>query len=186
MSPGAAVVVLWVGWALSWAIAAVWSNPTERRPGAKSQLLYRALMVIGGGLMATWHQGLLRCWSLAPTSAWASVFFIAIGLVFAWWARIYLGRLWSGNITLKVGHRVVDTGPYGLVRHPIYTGLLLALLATAVFRGTVLSLGGFALLLLGIWVKARQEERWLTEHLGQDAYSKYRQRVPMLVPFWPR
>ena len=56
------------------------------------------------------------------------------GILFAWWVRIHLGRLWSGAITRKEGHRVVDSGPYGLVRHPIYTGLLAATFTTAAPR----------------------------------------------------
>jgi protein-S-isoprenylcysteine O-methyltransferase Ste14 len=80
----------------------------------------------------------------------------------------------------------VDSGPYALVRHPIYTGLLLALLATAAAKGTIFGVAGFLILLIGFWSKARLEERWLTAELGEDAYGSYRRRVPMLVPFGPR
>ena len=59
------------------------------------------------------------------------------GIAFTWWARIHLGRFWSNAITRKEGHRVIDTGPYGLVRHPIYTGLIGGMLATGVAVGTV-------------------------------------------------
>jgi protein-S-isoprenylcysteine O-methyltransferase Ste14 len=68
----------------------------------------------------------------------------------------------------------VDTGPYAIVRHPIYTGLLLALLATAIAEATVSAMAGFGLLVLGLWIKARIEERWLSEELGEDAYGDYR------------
>jgi protein-S-isoprenylcysteine O-methyltransferase Ste14 len=95
-----------------------------------------------------------------------------------------LGTLWSGRVTRKAGHHVIDTGPYGLVRHPIYTGLLLAVIATALLKPDGLSLAGVALLVLGFVVKARLEERFLSEELGPD-YAAYRHRVPMLVPFWP-
>lgn len=106
-------------------------------------------------------------------------------IVFAWWARIHLGRLWSGTITLKQDHRIIDTGPYGLVRHPIYTGLLLSILATAAAQATVTGLLGAAGIFLGLWMKARAEERLLTAELGAEAYGGYRRRVPMLVPFLP-
>jgi len=94
-------------------------------------------------------------------------------------------RGWS-QLTRKADHRVVDSGPYAVVRHPIYSGLLLSLLATAAVKGTLLGLGGFALLLLGIWMKARLEERWLIQELGEGAYVDYRKRVPMLLPFGPK
>jgi protein-S-isoprenylcysteine O-methyltransferase Ste14 len=127
----------------------------------------------------------LRLWHIGWTGAWVCVALIAIGLGFTWWARIYLGRLWSGRVTRKAEHRVVDTGPYALVRHPIYTGLLLAALATAAAKGTVLGIAGFAMLLLGLTLKARLEERWLAGELEGGAYADYRRRVPMLVPGWP-
>ena len=78
-----------------------------------------------------------------------------------------------------------DTGPYGFVRHPIYTGLIIALLATAVTEATPVALSGAVLIALGLWVKARAEERFLLSELGQEAYESYRRRVPMLVPFLP-
>lgn len=76
-----------------------------------------------------------------------------------------------------------DSGPYAIVRHPIYSGLLLSLLATAAAKGTVLGIVGFAFLLVGTGLKARMEERWLAQQLGADAYGDYRRRVPMLLPF---
>ena len=78
----------------------------------------------------------------------------AVGFLFAWWARIYLGRLWSGSITRKEGHKVVDTGPYAIVRHPIYTGIYIAAIASAVAIGTLHAILGAMLLIVGYWVKA--------------------------------
>lgn len=109
---------------------------------------------------------------------------IAVGLAFAWWARLHLGRLWSGTVTAKAEHHVVDTGPYRLVRHPIYTGLLLAILATMVAKGTVWGIAGAVLVIVGTVIKAKLEERFLRGELG-SAYDDYARRVPMLVPFAP-
>lgn len=83
-------------------------------------------------------------------------------------------------------HRTVDTGPYGIVRHPIYTGILIAAFATAAAKGTVMGIAGALVMTLGLWMKARLEEAWLRSELGADAYDAYRQRVPMLLPFGPR
>ena len=113
------------------------------------------------------------------------LFGIAVaGLAFAWWARIHLGTLWSGRVTRKAGHRVVDTGPYGIVRHPIYTGLIAAMLATALLRPGPFGIAGIALIALSFVIKYRLEERFLMEELGPE-YAAYRKRVPALVPFWP-
>ena len=97
---------------------------------------------------------------------------------------MHLGRLWSGTVTAKAGHHVVDTGPYGLVRHPIYTGLLLAILATMAAKGTLWGIAGAVLLTIGIVMKARLEESFLRGELG-SAYDDYAKRVPMLMPFAP-
>ena len=102
---------------------------------------------------------------------------------FTWWARIHLGRFWSNAITRKEDHNIVDSGPYRLVRHPIYTGLIVAILATGAAVATAESLLGALLISFGEWQKARMEERFLTTELGSEAYEAYRRRVPMIVPF---
>ena len=106
-----------------------------------------------------------------------------LGVSFTWWARIHLGRFWSNAITHKEDHRVVDTGPYGLVRHPIYTGLILGILATGAAVATWSALLGALLISFGEWQKARMEEGFLTAELGAEAYGPYCRRVPMIVPF---
>jgi protein-S-isoprenylcysteine O-methyltransferase Ste14 len=110
----------------------------------------------------------------------------AAGCLFTWWARIHLGRFWSNAITRKEGHHVIDTGPYGLVRHPIYTGLIGAMIATGFAIGTTSALLGAALIAYGLCQKARMEESFLSTELGADAYGSYCRRVPMLVPFLPQ
>ena len=188
MRPGAAISLLFLGWAISWVIAARWSDRTESTAGIATELRHRIPTLIGAVLMfipAHGYEGRLRLWHIGWTGAWVCVGLVALGIAFAWWARLYLGRLWSASITRKSEHRVVDTGPYALVRHPIYSGLLLSLAATAAAKGTLLGIAGFVFLLIGIWLKARSEERWLSSQLGADAYAAYARRVPMLLPFAP-
>jgi protein-S-isoprenylcysteine O-methyltransferase Ste14 len=105
------------------------------------------------------------------------------GFAFSWWARIVLGRLWSSSVTRKTDHRIVTTGPYRVVRHPIYSGIIVAVLATAGIRGTAAGCLGAALIVLGLFVKARVEEGFLRRELGEQQYIDYARRVPMLVPF---
>lgn len=188
MRPGRVFIALWVAWAISWLLAAWWSSRAEGRPPLGTEIRYRTPMLMGSLLLAIpahGYEGVLRLWHVGWTFAWCCVAVEAMGFAFAWWARVHLGKLWSGRVTRKADHEVIDTGPYAIVRHPIYTGLLLALLATAGIKGTLPGLAGFALLLLGIWMKARLEERWLTAELGADRYASYRKRVPMLLPFGP-
>lgn len=183
--PRAVFAIIWIGWIVSWMAAAFWSNRTERIALTGETLLYRVCIVAGFILMTPWASRRLlagRLWHVGYAGAYALAALTLAGILFAWWARIHIGRLWSGSITRKEGHRVVDTGPYALVRHPIYTGLILALLATAAAQATVNALAGAALLSFGFWLKARAEERFLTAELGAGAYGAYRRRVPMLVP----
>lgn len=189
MRPGIVIAVLWLGWMLSWMAAAWWSNRTERSLGLATEWRYRSVMLLGAAALfvpAHGYQGPLRLWHIGWAGAWICVLLVALGLAFCWWARLHLGRLWSGQITRKAEHRVVDSGPYGIVRHPIYTGILLAAFATMAAKGTIPGIAGAALLALGLWWKARLEERWLSQELGEGAYQDYRRRVPMLLPFGPK
>ncbi len=112
---------------------------------------------------------------------WGGVTLVALGFGFAAWARVHLGRFWSGAVTLKEGHAIVRTGPYALTRHPIYTGLLLAVAGTALVRGTLASFARLFLIVLGVIVKSRQEEQLLIAHFG-DAYRSYQDDVSALIP----
>jgi protein-S-isoprenylcysteine O-methyltransferase Ste14 len=187
MSPEIAIYTVWAVWAVSWWGAAFWTNKTVGRPEAGSQFFYRA-MTVGGAILlfginprdpdSRW-----QLWHSGPTFAWAMVGLAIAGMAFAWWARLHLGRLWSASVTKKTDHHVIDTGPYGLVRHPIYTGIIAASLAVVLLKGTSIALAGAALMTVGWYIKARLEERFLRQELGADAYDAYSRRVAMLVPF---
>lgn len=187
ISPESAVGFAWLAWAMSWFAAALWSDRAVKRPGFGREALYRAITLAGVGLLffgRSLPDAVL--WSAGAAAGWALVAVAVLGFLFCWWARLHLGRLWSGWVTKKADHRIVDTGPYGLVRHPIYTGLIAAAFATAAIKGTARALAGAALMTFGMWIKARLEERFLSGELGAEAYGAYRRRVPMLIPFGPR
>jgi len=148
-------------------------------------VLNRILTLVGIVLLFGFYRGLrdLPLWRGGPSLSWLMVGLAAMGLLFTWWARIHIGRLWSGTITRKAGHYIVDTGPYALVRHPIYSGLILAAIATGVQRGTLLAILGAALVAFSFFARARSEEQFLREQLGGENYDAYARRVPMLLPF---
>ncbi len=177
--------VFWIAWLVSWIVAAFWANRTEKRAMNAAVVVHRIAVLLGAVLMTPWAARRLHMhplWHVGYDGALVLALLTLAGLLFTWWARIHLGRLWSGSITRKEGHRVIDTGPYALVRHPIYTGMIFALFATAIAEATISTLVGAALIAFGLWLKARIEERFLTAELGADAYGAYRRRVPMLVP----
>ena len=183
-----AIGSIWVLWVISWIIVSRWSARTVKttRPGERA--LELALTLGGMGALissgASPEVGTMRepLYSVGPIPAWLLVALVACGFAFCWWARVHLGKMWSANITLKEDHRIIDTGPYALVRHPIYTGILLSGWATAAVHGNALGFLGAGLLTLGFYFKARREEQLLIAELGAP-YESYRQRVPMLVPF---
>jgi protein-S-isoprenylcysteine O-methyltransferase Ste14 len=104
------------------------------------------------------------------------------GLLFAVWGRVHLGRYWSGIITLKEGHKLVHSGPYQYVRHPIYTGLLSAVFGSALTASTVEAFIGFAIMLVSYIVKIHREEKVLSREFG-DEYLIFKKEVPALIPF---
>ena len=105
----------------------------------------------------------------------------AAGLLLTVWARIHLGRNWSGTVTIKEEHELVDDGPYRLVRHPIYTGLLVAFIGGALARNEWRGALAAVVVVIALWRKLRLEERWMTETFG-ETYRRYRDSVPALVP----
>jgi protein-S-isoprenylcysteine O-methyltransferase Ste14 len=188
MTPETATRGLWLVWWITWMAAAIWSDRSVKGPGTRHQLLYRALVVVGAALLFGMYRhparSELTLWRTPDPVAWLTVPITLLGLLFSWWARIHLGRLWSSNVARKADHHVVDTGPYRIVRHPIYTGIIVASIATAAMRGTLAAWLGVGLLTLGWYVKARLEEGFLREQLGAEEYGSYARRVPMLIPFF--
>jgi protein-S-isoprenylcysteine O-methyltransferase Ste14 len=177
---------LWLLWAVSWLIAA----PFAARAAKRSRWMMVPLTVVGLIAIFAWNQAgqlLTRpLWPVPELLGWIYAGAVLAGFGFAWWARLTLGRLWSGFITLKEGHHIVDQGPYALVRHPIYTGILLAIVATALATPSPLAFAMAAAILAVLVTKAWAEERFLSQELGEGAYGAYRARVPMLVPFLPK
>jgi protein-S-isoprenylcysteine O-methyltransferase Ste14 len=188
--PETACYLIWVIWFVSWWLAAAWSSSTASSVGVARQLPYRLISLAGFILLfgintPRRYDGPLRFWTLPTSADWGMAGLCLVGFAFAWWARLHLGKLWSAFVTRKADHHIIDTGPYGIVRHPIYTGIILAAFAVALLKGTVFSIAGAIIATLGFWIKARLEERFLREQLGAEAYDSYRRRVPMLIPFWP-
>ncbi|MFI4973945.1 MAG: methyltransferase family protein [Caulobacterales bacterium] len=191
LTPLHAIMGAWAAWVLSWFVASVWSRRTVARPGWIGAVAHYIPTVFGALLLFSRQSdydtstlGLMerRLWHVGAPLGWLLFALAVASFTFTWWARLWLGSLWSSTVTRKTGHRVVDTGPYRLVRHPIYTGLIAAGFFTALEIGTMLALIGAAVMSLGWWMKARVEERFLTQELGPD-YADYRRRTAMLVPF---
>jgi protein-S-isoprenylcysteine O-methyltransferase Ste14 len=183
---GAPIVAMWLCWAAYWALASRAVKATARRESMRSRLLHVLPLGVAALLLGTTlaRVGWLRLRFVEATRwpLWAGTALVAAGLLFTVWARVHLGRNWSAIVTLKRGHELVTSGPYAIVRHPIYSGLLLA------FAGSALACGEWrgvlALLIVAgaLRRKLQLEERWMGEQFGA-AYARYRERVPAIVPF---
>lgn len=185
MAPLDLLNLLWTIWMVAWLVAARWTAKTVVRQSVAARLTH-GLLVSAGALLLFGRTGTLGplvrpLFPPAPWTAWTGVALCAVGLGFAGWARVLIGRFWSGGVVLKADHALIRVGPYALTRHPIYSGLLLALTGTALVRDSLGGLLGLALLFAGAVVKLQQEERLLLEHFG-SAYEIYRAEVPALIP----
>ena len=180
------VLGLWAAWALYWFVSAMRVKTTVRREPPGSRFAYVALGMIGGLLIAwpTRPGGWLAesLWPRSATSYWIGLALLCAGLAFAVWARVVLGRNWSGSVTVKEQHELIRSGPYRYVRHPIYTGLIVALLGTAVTIAIARAFLGVAFIVGSFLSKMRTEERFMRETFPQE-YERYSAEVPALVPF---
>jgi protein-S-isoprenylcysteine O-methyltransferase Ste14 len=178
--------VMWLAWAGYWLVTAWAVKATARREPLGSRLLHILPLTVAIWLLWAEHvPGTVlsyRLLPLTPWTFWPGALATATGLLFAVWARVHIGRNWSGTVTIKEDHELIVSGPYALVRHPIYSGLLLAIIGSALARSETRGVLAVLIAWLALWRKYRIEERWMTERFGAR-YDAYRQRVPALVPF---
>jgi protein-S-isoprenylcysteine O-methyltransferase Ste14 len=180
------IQALWIAWLIYWIAAAYGTKKTRRSETLALGVSHWTPFWLGIVLLSLPRMGWMG-WLTVRIVPWSEpVFWIGVALVvagmgFAVWARLTLGRNWSGVVTLKDDHTLIRGGPYGMVRHPIYTGLLLAILGSAVTGGEWRYFIGLALIAASFLRKLTIEERWLAEQFPSD-YALYRKEVPALLP----
>jgi protein-S-isoprenylcysteine O-methyltransferase Ste14 len=161
-------------------------RPTRAEPALPRLFKYWLPILLAILLMwpSAWLQGTVlgrRFMPYAEGIELSGLLLVYAGILFACWARYILGSNWSSEVQLKQDHELIARGPYRYVRHPIYTGVLLALFGTTAMLGECCGLLGFAIMFLSFWRKLRLEETWLGEHFG-TAYADYMRRVKALIP----
>jgi protein-S-isoprenylcysteine O-methyltransferase Ste14 len=176
--------VIWSSFIAYWLVSAFWVRKTKVSEPPASRILRLLAVSSAIALFAFDRFGLLdkQLWPQNALTFWSGAAVTLAGVAFAVWARIHLGRLWSGAITLKDGHRLIRSGPYQIVRNPIYTGILTGLAGTAIALGKPRGLLALAILFAVYSWKIRLEERLLASEFG-DEYVRYCDEVPALVPF---
>jgi protein-S-isoprenylcysteine O-methyltransferase Ste14 len=176
----------WITFAVVWLVAAFARKRSVYREPVSQRLRYALVLAAGYLLLAKGYK-LSRPLNLRiiPASDAVAIFAAILcvaGLLFCFWARFTLGRNWSGTVTLKEGHELILTGPYRLVRHPIYTGLMTMIVATMILVGHVAGIIGALIVFAGFWMKASYEEAVMVQQFGEE-YVAYRRRVKGIVPY---
>jgi len=176
----------WLVFVVIWLIAAVSTKRTVYRESRTQRLRYWVLLVIAYVLLFYGRRLPyplnIRVLPQVALNAWAAAVLCVIGLAFAIWARVTLGRNWSGAVTLKEEHELVERGPYLFVRHPIYTGILTMFFATALAQGHLSGFVGTLLMFASFWIKLRDEEKLMLQQFP-ERYADYRRRAKCIIPF---
>ncbi|MGH8254689.1 MAG: methyltransferase family protein [Steroidobacteraceae bacterium] len=179
---------VWLAWVVGWWLFALNVKATVRRQAVFPRLVNMALLFSAFGLL--WARlvpvrGLME--RFLPGSQWQfwaalGAVLTVIGLLFTVWARVILGRNWSGMYpTVKADHELITAGPYGTVRHPIYSGMTLAMIGTALAIGQWRAVLAVALALVAVVHRMVVEERFMREQFGAS-YDAYAEHVRAFVP----
>jgi protein-S-isoprenylcysteine O-methyltransferase Ste14 len=189
LTRGGLVLLLWIAWLVYWRVSAADAKPAVRHESKWSRASYVIPILIasillsippiaggGGGFLFS------RFLPQGIDGYWVGVMLVAAGLGFSVWARQHIGRNWSGTVEVKQDHQLICTGPYRFVRHPIYTGILIAFLGTAIVVGQWSGILAMLIACGSFWRKLTLEERFMRETFG-SAYEEYRVRTAALIPY---
>jgi protein-S-isoprenylcysteine O-methyltransferase Ste14 len=185
INPISAIDFVWLATGLIWLVGAAFTKHAVRTQSPGSRFFHVALAFLGFALLGNqWFESGWMAVHFVPdtrTVGLAGLILTAAGCLFAIWARLKLGANWSGRATVKAGHELIVTGPYSIARHPIYTGLLLAVAGTGLAIGEMRCILGFLVIVLALAIKMSQEEKLMMETFP-ETYPHYRERVKALIP----
>lgn len=177
---------IWILVGIYWVATGVRVKPVARRQHPGGRALHVAVMAIAFALLFSSYASMGpladRFMSDQDWIRWLGFALTVLGCGFSVLARALLGGNWSAAVTVKQSHELVRTGPYALVRHPIYAGFLVGMMGTALVVGEVRALLGFVIAFIGWYDKARREERFLREQFDGE-YIEYSRSVKRLIPF---
>jgi protein-S-isoprenylcysteine O-methyltransferase Ste14 len=179
-------IFVWSSLGVLWLVGAFTTKRTTRAQSSASTIMHLALMTLAFNLLFN-HK--VAYWPLAlrflpdgRAVEYSGLALTVVGAAFAACARLWIGSNWSAVVTIKQQHQLIQSGPYAIVRHPIYSGFLLAMVGTAIAFGEVRGLVAVAVAFFGWYQKIRLEEAFMSEQFGEE-YLSYKRRVKALIPF---
>ncbi len=177
--------VPWYAFLVYWIVSAVKLKQVKTEEAPNDRLLHIGIMAVAFYLLFRTDFGItildIRFVPYTPGIQYAGVGLTWLGIAFAIWARYSIGANWSGRVTLKIDHQLIQSGPYAFVRHPIYSGLLVANTGAALFIGKWRCVAALVIFLAEMSRKALKEEKLMRSAFG-DQYTEYRHRSGFLVP----
>lgn len=181
----AIIQISWLVFLVYWIVAAFSVNPMRSPEPPARRIFYLLLIVVSLILFNadSRYFGPLNL-RFIPRSYWiafAGALLTAAGIAFAIWARNHIGRFWSGSVAIREDHQLIRSGPYSRIRHPIYTGILVALAGTTLAVGNYRALLAFLLIFVSLIYKARLEEALLTREFG-PAFDDHRRHAGFFLP----
>ena len=178
-------MIPWYVFVAYWLVSWLRVEPTKAREKSVDRFITLVVVVVAYELLfGPWLRiGPLRLRFVPQETwiAWLGIGMTCMGVALAIWARYCIGVYWSARVTLKEGHRLIRSGPYAVIRHPIYTGMLLGMVGAALVAGEVRGILAVVLLVLAHSRKAMREEKLLTQEFGEE-YARYRQSTGFLFP----
>ena len=185
MNANAICGCLWIVWWLIWLAWAFRSKQTRQRESIGSLFTYAFIgwfamyiFISARGLGAWLHTDVLP---YHPWMGWIGIAITSLGFALTLWARYILGSNWSGTVTIKVDHELIRSGPYRYVRHPIYTGIILAFIGTALARDQWRGVVAFPLLWVAFTIKRLKEEQFMRQTFGEQ-YTEYSKTTGAIFP----
>jgi protein-S-isoprenylcysteine O-methyltransferase Ste14 len=177
--------MMWFAITLYWIISALFVKKTVKRQPVRERMGYIICVLIAFCLLFENYisYAFLYRKVLFQSEIWkmTGLLFCAAGLIFSLTARIYLGKNWSGTITIKKNHQLIQSGPYRITRNPIYSGFLLAFAGCAISLGQLRGWLGIIFLLIAMLVKIKKEEEFMNAVFG-TAFQLYKSKVKRLIP----
>lgn len=177
---------IWIAYLLYWRSLAGKVKTAEQTESSTSRAMRTVAFLVALVLLCIPHLPVPFLFQrFLPNAGWP--FFLGAlitvaGLLFSVWARLHLGTNWSQAVTIKQDHELITSGPYAVVRHPIYTGLLAGFLGTAVALAEIRGLLAFVMIAVALLFKLRLEEEFMRRQFGQR-YENYARHVQALVPW---